>query len=638
MIVKQLIQKKKLHREIIALEKQGYYKARIKGRTFKMVAGVKVRRHMSIILDGMDQGKTAYPSPARMDKKLDACTTLTTHVVGALDHGGSSPAQLYVSDPSIPHDANGVITILVRVIKRAAETDGRLPLTLYIQLDGAGENKCKMMLLFLAILVGLGVFMKIKLSFLPVGHTHEDIDQLFSRLSVYLQKRDILTLQELLAAIRSAAKFEGQPPFVSSLTRIFDFKGWMADLMPKPFKGVTAPMSFKFVLSDDKTTVRMFARDQMRESKVTDPGCWFPEGGYRMLSVEDAVALADTPLLVVPPRPIDTAPLRSTVAEYRKWDAMSVAQETMWEVELEKMDALAEDLCGTCSDLRMREVHTNTVKTDTKAEKNVKKNKRSAIHKELAQHLETVTSQAVPPLGHEFVSVRTLLGSAIPVQGERKVQAPPVLPNPVVSEDEDNGGRQRRKKKDARALVVGKVPVHMRVVMSPVDLNDIICFRYTQKEGRQEDAEERTNMLGVACVQELPTPEKPDTFKIHWYGNGKANGSSNSLTVPFRPMWVQPGGQGKTKTKKKNGKNKRKAADPSTRREQRYYAEKAQHGTHYARSQVITITKHMMLYQMQALNKGGILPVKAKRYLCAAEQMPHKLPSHGDNCDCISAD
>ena len=34
---------------------------------------------------------------------------------------------------------------------------------------------------FLCLLVELGIFIKIKLSFLVVGHTHEDIDQVFSR-------------------------------------------------------------------------------------------------------------------------------------------------------------------------------------------------------------------------------------------------------------------------------------------------------------------------------------------------------------------------------------------------------------------------------------------------------------------------
>ncbi|XP_076103616.1 uncharacterized protein LOC143072525 [Mytilus galloprovincialis] len=39
---------------------------------------------------------------------------------------------------------------------------------------------------FLSLLVELKVLKKIKVSFLMVGHTHEDIDQVFSRFSVWL--------------------------------------------------------------------------------------------------------------------------------------------------------------------------------------------------------------------------------------------------------------------------------------------------------------------------------------------------------------------------------------------------------------------------------------------------------------------
>ena len=34
---------------------------------------------------------------------------------------------------------------------------------------------------FLSLLVKLGIFRKVKLGFLRVGHTHEDVDRVFSR-------------------------------------------------------------------------------------------------------------------------------------------------------------------------------------------------------------------------------------------------------------------------------------------------------------------------------------------------------------------------------------------------------------------------------------------------------------------------
>ena len=40
---------------------------------------------------------------------------------------------------------------------------------------------------YLDLLVEYGAFKDVEVSFLPVGHTHEDIDQFFSRISVWLR-------------------------------------------------------------------------------------------------------------------------------------------------------------------------------------------------------------------------------------------------------------------------------------------------------------------------------------------------------------------------------------------------------------------------------------------------------------------
>jgi hypothetical protein len=64
----------------------------------------------------------------------------------------------------------------------------RHPAILYLQANNCGaENKNLFMLAFLSLLISLNMFSEIRrnfqeicLSFLLVGHTHEDIDQLFS--------------------------------------------------------------------------------------------------------------------------------------------------------------------------------------------------------------------------------------------------------------------------------------------------------------------------------------------------------------------------------------------------------------------------------------------------------------------------
>jgi hypothetical protein len=47
------------------------------------------------------------------------------------------------------------------------------------------------------MLVERGVFQEICVYFLPTGHTHEDIDALFGRLSSHVRKHNSLSLQEL---------------------------------------------------------------------------------------------------------------------------------------------------------------------------------------------------------------------------------------------------------------------------------------------------------------------------------------------------------------------------------------------------------------------------------------------------------
>jgi hypothetical protein len=86
-----------------------------------------------------------------------------------------------------------------------AYTQGKLPPVLHLQLDNTSKQcKSKYILGFLALLVEYGVFEKVTLNFLPVGHTHEDIDQIFSRLAVYLRRHNARNADELLECLRKS--------------------------------------------------------------------------------------------------------------------------------------------------------------------------------------------------------------------------------------------------------------------------------------------------------------------------------------------------------------------------------------------------------------------------------------------------
>ena len=60
------------------------------------------------------------------------------------------------------------------------------------------DNKNRYVMAYCNMLVDLGVFDRVELNFLPVGHTHCDVDQLFSRIAVALRGTYCLNFAHLL--------------------------------------------------------------------------------------------------------------------------------------------------------------------------------------------------------------------------------------------------------------------------------------------------------------------------------------------------------------------------------------------------------------------------------------------------------
>lgn len=99
--------------------------------------------------------------------------------MGSIAHGRGAYAHTFWDN--FKHGTNVTIESIFRVLRDLVKGEP-LPPYLFLQLDNtAKQNKSRFMFGFLGYLVQLGVFKVIVVSFLPVGHTHEDIDQMFSR-------------------------------------------------------------------------------------------------------------------------------------------------------------------------------------------------------------------------------------------------------------------------------------------------------------------------------------------------------------------------------------------------------------------------------------------------------------------------
>ncbi|XP_064641945.1 uncharacterized protein LOC135496514 [Lineus longissimus] len=153
----------------------------------------------------MDQNKTNLPHLTTEDKTSKGQIRLKTHITGIKIH--CSPTEdtdsviaiVYVDVNEYPHDSNLTISILLDVLLVLMHHRIFKP-KLHLQMDNCWrENKNRYILSFLFFLVHIDVFEEVSLNFLPVGHTHEDVDQMFRCINTAISScGNINTLDEFM--------------------------------------------------------------------------------------------------------------------------------------------------------------------------------------------------------------------------------------------------------------------------------------------------------------------------------------------------------------------------------------------------------------------------------------------------------
>ena len=126
----------------------------------------------------MDQQKTTIPYFVRPDKCIGNEYGLKTKLFASIVHGLGT--YLFWATPQIKGGTNLTVEVLRRTLLHIHQEKKVLPPILHLQLDNASDNKSRQFLAFVAYLVEMRVFQLVKLSYLLVGHTHEDVDQYFS--------------------------------------------------------------------------------------------------------------------------------------------------------------------------------------------------------------------------------------------------------------------------------------------------------------------------------------------------------------------------------------------------------------------------------------------------------------------------
>ena len=130
------------------------------------------------------------------------------------------------------------------------------------------------------MLVHYGYFKKIKVCFKPVGHTHDDPDQMFSVFSKLFALHNIKTLPQMQTIMRSAAPY----PECYHLDQMGAFNAYLAPFLPKPhqIRGISKPRVFRFTRRADGVVVYKYRQQLQTEKKRlgndwADPDLPLPE-------------------------------------------------------------------------------------------------------------------------------------------------------------------------------------------------------------------------------------------------------------------------------------------------------------------------------------------------------------------------
>lgn len=160
----------------------------------------------SIIMDGED--KSAFGRPHFVVKmKNERDHSLKVLLLGILELRTVNMLHLFTMMEEHETGSNNVIGALHRFLTECV-ISGALPPKLYMQFDNCTrENKNRLLFAYLERLIAWRLFTEIEVGFVPISHTHEDIDQAFSKTFNRLRSNEASTRSDLHSELRDT--YEG---------------------------------------------------------------------------------------------------------------------------------------------------------------------------------------------------------------------------------------------------------------------------------------------------------------------------------------------------------------------------------------------------------------------------------------------
>eukprot|EP00873_Tetraselmis_striata_P011086 jgi/Tetstr1/431350/TSEL_021041.t1 len=183
----------------------------------------------------------------RIPKTVKPDMLLKYHLT-CVKYDGYRPDDIYYYTNTIPHDSSTTCTLIwITIMKEIQHRSRKIPY-IRIQMDNTvTENKNRNVAALCNWLVSIGICDVIHLVFLPVGHTHERVDQIFSRISLALSRSSAYTIEAFLDLV---AKAFSPTPEIAELSFSLDFSEWLRPHFQDHIQDISKPHKFEFTRDD----------------------------------------------------------------------------------------------------------------------------------------------------------------------------------------------------------------------------------------------------------------------------------------------------------------------------------------------------------------------------------------------------
>jgi hypothetical protein len=270
-----------------ALHRSTYMGERIAYATRRNRAIMEKSRYLSTIADGMQQGHNMLPHMANQNVWQDC---LPQHLQGVLNHNRG--LKMYRTFHNVNNCANVAMYAWLDTLEKVHAEEGKLPDTIYHQIDGGSENTAKAWFALCELLVARRLCKRVVLTRLMVGHTHEDIDSKFGILWKKIRHKYVYTPQQYNTKIINSLSTKKRECEVIDVFAVPDFKKLLDDYVDPSFRAQSKcektqlQWSFEACTPDDyfKNGVKVFYR-----AYCADEVCQIIEDNTKQCGVEAKV-------------------------------------------------------------------------------------------------------------------------------------------------------------------------------------------------------------------------------------------------------------------------------------------------------------------------------------------------------------